>query len=210
MLVAARSRSASGHTMHTSLPPSSICSGTMPAFLLMEMPVLPPAAPASMSYGKTPFVRPSDAHTLTPESCGMHCCTVQGLPCRCIAPCCAFTDRRIRWPGNFQNMAPLLIPEGSATVAPSRKRFFSRNKGRGSTCEGDAISASVHGHVVSNFAALARDTLQEAGGGSCEVECVHHVQASHGACTEPSSDTVLGCVFSYCQMQQTVLVGYTF
>lgn len=30
------------HTMHTSLPPSSICSGTMPTFLAIAMPVSPP------------------------------------------------------------------------------------------------------------------------------------------------------------------------
>ncbi len=42
IFVAASSRSASSSTMHESLPPSSICSGIIPAFFDMEIPVSQP------------------------------------------------------------------------------------------------------------------------------------------------------------------------
>ena len=51
MCLAARSRSASSQTMHASLPPNSICSGTMPAFRLMAMPVSPPVKLMQLAPG---------------------------------------------------------------------------------------------------------------------------------------------------------------
>jgi hypothetical protein len=42
MAAAARSKSASGNTTHASFPPSSICMGTIRAFLATLIPVSPP------------------------------------------------------------------------------------------------------------------------------------------------------------------------
>lgn len=39
------------HTMHASLPPSSICMGTMPAFRQMAMPVSPPVKLMQLTPG---------------------------------------------------------------------------------------------------------------------------------------------------------------